>query len=928
MKKYLLVLVAALTAFAACNKESDYSTPEKNDAPAVLTFTSAKPSFDSLTRTAWNAESQSIVWSSGDRIRVGYTLEGNWMSTDDVADLSAEPKKNPKFFASNGVSIDSSDPSIGTFIVPNNFTNTPSGKAIFYGLYPSNAMNGTDAEYAPSLTITLPAGQTPGNNTFDSSADIMVGNTDEITLSGSFPSEAVEMSWHRVVAHADINFANLNGVTSGETVSKITLTFNEEAKVAGSFYVNVATGAITTNSGSTNEIVLSGTNLSISSNSVKAWCCLAPVSFSSLNVVVETNAATYSRSITGLSKSFTANAHNTLTVNMSTATRTDKNQLVANGYYVISYGTYMMTVGTEANSYRGSATKNVSNPGDEAIWRINYVSASDAYTIRSLGANKDLYGATSTSSTNLDLGSGSTNLFTIEKTSSTYKIVPKGNTSRAIGYNSSTNPARFALYLLSGSQPITLDLTSVNVSETPVITIAEEERTKTVTASATSVTFTYVPNVFATTAPSVSVANNDDGIINGTPSVENGIITVPLNPNSENTAKTATLTVSGAGIASPITLTINQEAKAGEVFSYVFTSKSWAATRGTVSENWTSGKEGNGFSNGGIQVTTGATGANGTSPYTFTDISKVVVTYCTNGSSGAGSIKVQVGDGTETTKAVTKTGGTDPRTLTFDYSPKESGKVKITGYCTTNSVYIIGVDITAESMTIPTSYAITCATGLEHGTIEASKATAYSGDEITLSAHPDGGYKLGAWTVTGADSGDEIIVTNNKFTMPAEAVSVSASFVVDEGGDQSYTITFGNNANSATSISSSTNATTVISDGTSYVTSKPFTVNSGNVYYGDTQTCIRIGKSGNASQLTIALSDDGKVKAKSIVVNCENTGGKNNADATLNVNSLGAQTTTSSAADYTFTFGSATNITSIVLAGSASIKIYSITVNY
>lgn len=145
----------------------------------------------------------------------------------------------------------------------------------------------------------------------------------------------------------------------------------------------------------------------------------------------------------------------------------------------------------------------------------------------------------------------------------------------------------------------------------------------------------------------------------------------------------------------------------------------------------------------------------------------------------------------------------------------------------------------------------------------------------------------------------------------------------------SYTITFANNASSATALTSSTNASTVISSGsTGYVTAKPFTIGDGNVYYGDTKTCIRIGKSGSSSSLTIALSATGKVNATSIVVNCNNTGGKNNSDAELNVNSIGAQTTTSTADDYTFTFASATDIENIVLTGTASIRIYSITVNY
>ncbi len=147
------------------------------------------------------------------------------------------------------------------------------------------------------------------------------------------------------------------------------------------------------------------------------------------------------------------------------------------------------------------------------------------------------------------------------------------------------------------------------------------------------------------------------------------------------------------------------------------------------------------------------------------------------------------------------------------------------------------------------------------------------------------------------------------------------------GWAESYTITFGNNSSSVTALTSSVNATTVISSGTDYVTAKPFTVNSGNCYYGDTKTCIRLSKSGNSSSLSIALSSLGTVNATSIIVNCNNTGGSNNSNATLNVNSTGAQTTTTTVSDYSFSLNG-NSISSITLDASASIKIYSITVNY
>ncbi|MBQ8939063.1 MAG: hypothetical protein IJ047_02430 [Paludibacteraceae bacterium] len=145
---------------------------------------------------------------------------------------------------------------------------------------------------------------------------------------------------------------------------------------------------------------------------------------------------------------------------------------------------------------------------------------------------------------------------------------------------------------------------------------------------------------------------------------------------------------------------------------------------------------------------------------------------------------------------------------------------------------------------------------------------------------------------------------------------------------ENYTITFANNANSATPLTATTQASTVIaSDSRSYVQSSPFSVNSGNIYYGDTKSCIRLGKSGNASSLSIALSESGSVYATSIVVNCDNTGGSKNSSATIAVNGKTAQTTTAENPDnYTFTIND--DIESITLAGSASVRVYSITVNY
>lgn len=129
------------------------------------------------------------------------------------------------------------------------------------------------------------------------------------------------------------------------------------------------------------------------------------------------------------------------------------------------------------------------------------------------------------------------------------------------------------------------------------------------------------------------------------------------------------------------------------IYTYTFTSKAW----GDSTNSWDSGKDGNQMTSGrGVQVTTGATGANATTKSSFSGVSKVVVTYSTNASNGAGSIAIKVGSNDAHSQNVTKTGGTTDRTLTYDIDPSETGNVKITVTCSTNSIYVKGVEITAQ----------------------------------------------------------------------------------------------------------------------------------------------------------------------------------------------------------------------------------------
>ncbi len=174
----------------------------------------------------------------------------------------------------------------------------------------------------------------------------------------------------------------------------------------------------------------------------------------------------------------------------------------------------------------------------------------------------------------------------------------------------------------------------------------------------------------------------------------------------------------------------------GAEITYTFNSKSWDATSGGSAANWTSGKDGAGFSNNGIQVTTNASGANGTSPISFTNVTKVVCTYNTNASKGKGTIDVQVG--TNDAKSVNwaysgSASGTSANfTAVVNYSTPETGNVKITLNTTTNSIYLVSVTITTQSSNpevnvSPASWDF----GTVHASAEASKVFSVSGSNLT-----------------------------------------------------------------------------------------------------------------------------------------------------------------------------------------------------
>ena len=211
------------------------------------------------------------------------------------------------------------------------------------------------------------------------------------------------------------------------------------------------------------------------------------------------------------------------------------------------------------------------------------------------------------------------------------------------------------------------------------------------------------------------------------------------------------------------------------VSTYIFNSKSWTATLGGEDANWTSGKDGAGFSNDGVQVTTNSTGANATSPKSFENISRIVVTYNTNKSAGAGTVVIQIGSNAEKTNNVAYSSGdgrTANYTTEFNYDAGESGAVKITVNTTTNSIYLKSISILEGS---GAAYAVTYNANGGSGTLTDAQSPYTEGTIVTIKDNEFTryGYNFVNWNTEADGSGTDYderdtFAINNDVTLYAQ----------------------------------------------------------------------------------------------------------------------------------------------------------------
>lgn len=313
-----MLVATFVMAFSSCQKQ-EVEKVVLNECKGLL-FSSEKPVFSDETKTEWTGET--IQWSSKDAIRIAYTCDGVWQNADGTATKDeTSGSKTAKMYASTQLTEASAT---AQFSVPGNFTGNAEGEYVFYGVYPNVAcVTGSDFKYAPSVTVSISAEQTPLVSTFDPKADLMAAKSPQAYT--GIPEDPISLLWTRIVAHGHLTLKGLQTVGE-EKISTITLTADSEADMVGQHYLYLDTyNVVKANGNNTaNVLTINADNLSIDEGNVTFWACFLPCVVKSLKVEVETNMATYTRVIETCSLDFKQNARNILSINMASAERVEK----------------------------------------------------------------------------------------------------------------------------------------------------------------------------------------------------------------------------------------------------------------------------------------------------------------------------------------------------------------------------------------------------------------------------------------------------------------------------------------------------------------------------------------------------------------------------------------------------------------------------
>ena len=674
----LFVIIASMITFAGCAKQ-EVEIPV-SETKTIQFFTNSIE-----TKTEFGTPDNGVyptLWSAGDKVKILVNLEAV-KNTEKTATIECSEDFKYASFVS-----DLAQPDATTFT--------------FYSISPSVALIGKTTE---KLYVSIPTEQEPLSTSVDKTAQVLyaVSGTTEI-----MPS-SVELTYRHLTAYGKFSLANLTPeVTS---VSSIKIEAPAEMYLAGKWDYFVADGSFAPRSGNGSASITIKTD-----SKTDIWFACAPIDVSekTLTLTVTTDKGDLVKDIRfPANRKFEAGKIAKFTVDMTgieVEEPEEPEQPDATKYYekvtsalVDWSGKYLIVYESEENAYVFNGKDAVNGYVSATISENKIASTSDiddvavivepmsgGYAIKTSAGY--IYGDSGANRLSFDANK---KLNTIEYSSNEVTIT----SGRVLRFNSASNQMRFRYYTSGTQASIQLYrlVAGAEGGETPEpgepeIPVEPTLTPRNLTFSAATATAT-VGQAF--TAPTLDgektgVTYSSSNTAVATVNASTGAVTLVAAGTTIITATAPATDEYEAGTAS-YTLTVNAAQGGGQqtTTTYTFNSKSW----GDSTKSWTSGKDGNQLTSGqGVQVTTGVSGANATCKNSFSNVSTVVVKYCTNASKGAGTIKVTIGSVTKTF-TVSKSGGTSLRNATFDFNGA-TGTPKIEVTCTTNSIYVNAISIT------------------------------------------------------------------------------------------------------------------------------------------------------------------------------------------------------------------------------------------
>lgn len=684
--------------------------------------------------------------------------------------------------------------------------------------------------YTAMLNGSVPATQTLYDGKYDEASDVLVAKPVESETA----VEDLDLQFKRVVA---LNKMTIKGLGADELVS--TVVISSDKAIAGEYdaindcWKSSATNTITLDGGDDEGTISDG-----SGNAVVYFNCI-PVADAQLEITVTTDKATYTKTFAktiSLAESTLNKFGVTVEAEEEEAVYAKVTSSLSDwrGDYLIAYSESVFMDGSlqggkegvgKAQSHVDPSThlstdgKSVDTEwGDEHYVTIEAINGSDlskGYVIKSHSDTTPYFYQTSNSNGMAATDNKSTAanypISVVFNDENDIDIALGGSATGAIlHYNKTTGSTgemfRFYkdggqqnIYLYKRTEPVpvvivsatgvSLDKTSaeiaVGATETLVATVAP--------ANATNKTVTWKSS-------NTSVATVADGVVTG---VAAGTATITATTEDGGFTATCTVTVKEAQGLSTI----------DAIFDAATTAGSTAASAKVTFGNWvvsgvkgsnayvTDGTKGfcifqssHGFEAGDIlsgTVTCQIVLYNGFAELKGVTSTTTGITVTKGGTVTPQSIAISDLSGINTGAIITLsavtyngeafTDGTNTITPygTFITLPtmykglKYNVKGMYQQYNTTREIAPLSVDDIEE---VPvTKYAVNIASGIVNGTVTTNVSQAAAGQEVTVSASPASGYKLSTITVKDASS-NNITVTNGKFTMPASAVTVSATF--------------------------------------------------------------------------------------------------------------------------------------------------------